>query len=267
MDILKRTIAPIIDNAWDEIEEQAKLTLKGNLSARGIVDFSGPHGMKKDSVNLGKVEKGQTTKGVTWGIRKVLPLVEMKVPFKLSLTELDDVSRGLKNPELDAVEGAARNAALFEENALYHGFPKAGIEGIIPSSPHKAVSIPANVSKYPEAIEQAILTLEQAGIGGDYTLVLGTETYSILMQGDEKGYPLNKRVADMIRGKILWSPALTGGVLISTRGGDYEMVVGQDFSLGYSSHTSESVELFLMESFTFQVLEPRAAVELKPKKK
>ena len=38
--------------------------------------------------------------------------------------------------------------------------------------------------------------------------------------------------------------------------------VGQDFSIGYLSHDATSVQLYLEESFTFQVIEPRAAVHL-----
>jgi uncharacterized linocin/CFP29 family protein len=52
-------------------------------------------------------------------------------------------------------------------------------------------------------------------------------------------------------------------VLLSTRGGDYELTVGQDLSIGYASHDRTDVELFLTESFTFRVLEEKAAVFLK----
>jgi uncharacterized linocin/CFP29 family protein len=46
------------------------------------------------------------------------------------------------------------------------------------------------------------------------------------------------------------------------RGGDFELTVGQDFSVGYLSHTPSSVRLYLQESFTFRVLAPEAAVPL-----
>ena len=52
--------------------------------------------------------------------------------------------------------------------------------------------------------------------------------------------------------------AIQGGVLLSVRGGDYELTVGQDLSIGYADHDRHTVELYLTESFTFRVLEPRA---------
>jgi uncharacterized linocin/CFP29 family protein len=47
--------------------------------------------------------------------------------------------------------------------------------------------------------------------------------------------------------------------LLSIRGGDYELTVGQDLSVGYLAHSADDVELFITESFTFRVLEEKAA--------
>ena len=75
VDLLKRSLAPITDEAWKEIDEQARLTLKGNLAARTTVDIIGPKGWKEGAVNVGKVKPStQQIKGVSYGIREVLPL-------------------------------------------------------------------------------------------------------------------------------------------------------------------------------------------------
>ena len=49
---------------------------------------------------------------------------------------------------------------------------------------------------------------------------------------------------------------------MSLRGGDFELAVGQDFSIGYLDHSSASILLYLQETFTFRVLTPEAAVPL-----
>jgi uncharacterized linocin/CFP29 family protein len=54
-------------------------------------------------------------------------------------------------------------------------------------------------------------------------------------------------------------------VVVARRGGDFELTVGQDWSIGYKGHDKENVDLYLTESFTFRVLEPAAACELKLK--
>jgi uncharacterized linocin/CFP29 family protein len=265
VNILRKSLAPITDEAWEAIEDQARLTIKGNLSARAVVDLSGPHGWKMAAVNLGRIEipAKQPATGVQWGIRDVLPLMEIRVPFRLSLLELDSVSRGASDPDLGALEKAASQAAVFEEKAVYHGFKQAGIEGILSSSTHKPLQLAKNAEGYPAAIEHAMVTIEKEGIGGPFDLVLGTRPFEILMAGQERVYPIRRRIEGLIRGEIRWSPALDGGMVISRRGGDYEFTLGQDFSIGYYDHDKSTVSLYLTESFTFRVIEPKAAIELR----
>ena len=265
-DLLKRSLAPITDEAWKEIDAQAARILKGNLSARGLVDFSGPHGWNAAAVNTGHVKwtNAEKGKGTLWGIREALPLVEVRVPFTLKLSELDEVPRGAKNPDLAALITAARKMASFEEKALYHGMPEAGIQGLAEVSTHKPIELTKDVNRFAEAVEAAVLAIEKSGIGGPYALVLGTEPYRMLMVGDPATYPARKRV-EPITGGPAWSPALSGGVVLSKRGGDFELTVGQDIAIGYAGHDRETADLYFTESFTFRVLEPAAAVELKLK--
>jgi uncharacterized linocin/CFP29 family protein len=62
----------------------------------------------------------------------------------------------------------------------------------------------------------------------------------------------------------VWAPGVEGAVVVSLRGGDFVLDVGQDLSIGYLEHTAESVRLYLEESFTFRVLEGDACVCLNP---
>ena len=50
------------------------------------------------------------------------------------------------------------------------------------------------------------------------------------------------------------------GVVLSLRGGDFSLDIGQDLSVGYVGHDRSEVELYLEESFTFHVATPEAAV-------
>jgi len=264
-DILRREMAPITDEAWKEIELQSSRILKGNLSGRRLVDFFGPHGWQFAAVNLGRldVKSGDEVDGVTWGLHQVLPLVEIRVPFTLGIWDLDDVERGAKNPDLDALKVAARKAAIFEETAIYKGFGGAGILGMLDASSHPPVPLSSDRNGFTESVELALLAIQKAEIGGPFALVLGTEPYKWLMAGDPNAYPLRKRIQALVLGGIYWSPALEGGAVISRRGGDFEMTVGQDLAIGYKLHDAKEVELYFAESFTFRVLEPAAAVELK----
>jgi uncharacterized linocin/CFP29 family protein len=64
--------------------------------------------------------------------------------------------------------------------------------------------------------------------------------------------------------KIIWAPAIDGAFVLTTRGGDFDLHIGQDLSIGYLSHTDAAVRLYLQETFTFLLLTSEAAVVLTP---
>ncbi len=67
----------------------------------------------------------------------------------------------------------------------------------------------------------------------------------------------------MVKGPIVWAPAVDGAAVLILRGGDFELHVGQDFSIGYTIHDETTVSLYLQESFTALVFGPEAAVPLR----
>src|SRR5438045_2139861 len=56
MDLLKRELAPITSEAWQQIDEEARRVLKLHLAGRKLVDFSGPHGWQLGAVNTGRLK-------------------------------------------------------------------------------------------------------------------------------------------------------------------------------------------------------------------
>jgi uncharacterized linocin/CFP29 family protein len=267
MDLLKRKLAPILPEAWAAIDAEASRVLKLNLAGRKIVDFQGPHGWAFAAVNTGRLEllADQPDKDLNLGIRRVQPLVEVRVPILLPIMELDTVARGATNPDLTPVVRAAEKVARAEDQAIFGGLRAADIVGILPASPHAPERLSADVRAVPRAVLAAKEKLRQAGVSGPYALVLGSELYDQVYAFTEEGHPLAKRIEQLLVDRpIIRAPALDGGVVLSLRGGDYELTVGQDLSVGYAYHDKHQVELYLTESFTFRVLEPPAAVRLEP---
>jgi uncharacterized linocin/CFP29 family protein len=263
-DLLKRDLAPITPDALAAVDAEAARVLKLNLAGRRLVDFKGPHGWQLAAVNTGRLDPcAGGGPDVQLGIRRAQPLVEVRVPMKISLAELDAVARGATDPDLAAVVAAAEKAAHAEDSAIFNGLAAAGIKGIIPASPHAPHKLPADVRELPGAILAARETLRQAGVSGPYALALAAPIYAQVLAAAEDGYPLAKRLTQQVLdGPLVRAPAIEGGVLLSLRGGDYELHVGQDLSVGYAAHDRQSVELYLTESFTFRTLEPAAAVAL-----
>ena len=265
MNHLLRDLAPISDEAWELIDEEARRSLKLYLAARRLVDFAGPLGWQASAVDLGRVDrlKAGPAPGVDAARRRVLALVELRIPFSLGRDELDDAERGAEDPDLDAVIDASRSAALAEDHAIFNGYADGGITGIAPSSPHGPITITDDYSSYPTQVAKAVEILRSADIGGPYAIAMGTRCYTGVTETTEHGgYPVFEHLRQILGGSVVWAPAMDGAVVLSERGGDYEMTVGQDFSVGYRSASDDSVSLYLEESLAFRINTPEAAVVL-----
>jgi uncharacterized linocin/CFP29 family protein len=266
MDLLKRTLAPITTEAWAQIDDEARRVLALHLAGRKLVDFSGPHGWQLGGVNTGRLKhlEHETIAGVGHAIRDVRPLVELRSPIVLPILELDYAARGARDLDLDPVIQTAERVASAEDTAIFHGFADGRIRGIIEASPHEPVVV-GRALDWPRALTAAKEVLRLAGINGPYALAAGLEPYAELAATGDDGYPLRKRIEEnILDSEIVWAPAVKGGaVLMSTRGGDYELTVGQDLSIGYAGSDRAKVELYLTESFTFRVLENKAAIFLR----
>ena len=264
MDHLRRDRAPVTDAAWAAIEDEAKRTLHHVLAPRAVVDVEGPHGWQHSAHSVGRVSALRTAPrdGVEAGVREVLPLVELRTGFELSLNELDTIDRGSKAPDLDAVREAANRAGLAEDQAVFHGFAAGGITGITEAVRHDPVTISDDYTNYPRHVASATATLRNAGIGGPYGLALGPQCYTGVVETERGGYPLLEHIRLLVGGNVVWAPGVDGAVVLSLRGGDFALVVGEDFSIGYAGHDGDNVRLFLEESFTFEVREDGAAVAM-----
>src|SRR5215469_12041002 len=115
-----------------------------------------------------------------------------------------------------------------------------------------------------DAIAGALSQLRLAGVNGPYSVVLGAEAYTTLAESSDNGYPILQHIRRLVETDLIWAPAIEGAVVLTTRGGDFDLHVGQDFSIGYLSHTETVVRLYLQETFTFLLLTTEAAVSLSP---
>jgi uncharacterized linocin/CFP29 family protein len=119
--------------------------------------------------------------------------------------------------------------------------------------------------RYPRHVAKAVDALRAVGIAGPYGLALGPKVHTRVLETSEHGgFPLLEHLREILGGPIVWAPAVRGAGVLSMRGGDFLFDSGQDLSIGYENHDGEAVELYLEESFSFQVATPEAAVALVP---
>ncbi len=263
MNNLHRELAPVSDEAWAHIEEETTRTLKRYLAGRRVVDVHGPHGESVAAVGTGHLGPiDAPAEGVRARQRRVLPLVELRVPFTLSREQIDDVLRGAEDSDWQPAKDAARQIALAEDRAIFSGYQAAGVGGIFASASNAPLTLPAEIAEYPMTFAQAANQLRAAGVEGPYSAVLSAEAYTAVSEASDHGYPVIRHVRKVLDGELVWAPSITGAVALTARGGDFSLHLGQDLSIGYQSHTDTEVALYLQESMTFQVLTTEAAVAL-----
>lgn len=265
MNNLHRHLAPISDAAWAEIEDEARTTFTARIAGRRVVDMPDAAGEEFSALATGRVATVDSgVEGVRAQRREVLTVAELRVPFTVDRQEVDDVARGAVDADWDPVKEAAIRIAEAEDRAVFLGSEALGIEGIAPASSNVPVAVPDDVTEFPAAVAKAVTALRLEGVGGPYALLLSADLYTRVAETTDHGYPIHEHVGRVLKdGDIIWAPALDGAVLVSTRGGDYELHLGQDLSIGYLSHSADAVELYLQETFTFRVATAEAAVELR----
>ena len=124
------------------------------------------------------------------------------------------------------------------------------------------LALPVEVRTYPEVIARAVSQLRLVGVNGPYSVLLSSDAYTALSETTDNGYPVLEHVKRLIDGELIWAPAITGAFVLTTRGGDFALYIGEDVSIGYLSHNDKTVRLYLEETLTFLLLTTEASVAL-----
>ncbi|MDR1912360.1 MAG: bacteriocin family protein [Helicobacteraceae bacterium] len=262
MSILKRNLAPFGGEVWEAIEEEAKKVFERRLTSRKVADYVGAKGLEFAAIGTGKTTALKETLGdVAIYAREVLKVLELKTSFVLKREEINLIERGAKAFDNSVIVEAAKALSDAENSIVFNGFKKEGIAGILPAMTQKAVK--AQGDDILPAISEAIIALKDEGVKGPYILAVQPQYYGKLFSVGE-GYPLAKRLNELLDGgRAISSSAIkNGAIVISIRGGDYEILGGADISLGFEKETAQGVELFFFETLTFRVNTPEAAVLL-----
>lgn len=264
MDILKKQMAPVSNEAWHEINEEAKRVLESFLVSRRFLNVEGPKGWDFASVPEGRLEipSGQKKEGVIYGIHKVQPLIEPRISFKLNIWELDNISRGASDADLDPLTIAAGKLAEFEEKSVYYGLKNASMKGLADCNSEKHLKFPESIENLTDVVSEGVTKLMGDAIKGPYALVAGLPVWKKI-SAVSNCYPLRKQIEKIIDGPVIPNHFINEAFLVPQTTDDLKLILGQDISIGYESSTEREVVLFLTESFTIKIDNPDSVVMIK----
>ena len=172
------------------------------------------------------------------------------------------MERGANDSDWQPAKDAAQKIAYAEDRAIFEGYAAGGIVGIREGTSNPRMTLPSDVGEYPDAISQALSQLRLVGVNGPYSVLLGADPYTALAKTSDNGHPVLEHIKELVKDEIIWTPAITGAFVLTTRGGDFDLHIGQDISIGYLNHTDSVVRLYLQETLTFLLLTSEAAVVL-----
>jgi len=267
MEWLRRGAAPLSEKVWKEIDDIAASMFKQTVVARRVVDFDGPRGWNHVATQLGTFKPAQTPSSskVRFLIPDVILLTELRAEFAIAWADIDIFERVGPTLESKSIEEAAREMALAEDAFLFYG--SSTNPGLLSSrdTPRVALSDWSQPGRVVIDLLSALEKLDSMGVKGPYEAVLSSQHYySYLRQTGEGGvYPAAKQLGIVIS-KVHHSPVIEGAALFSTRGGDFLVTVGGDFTIGYRSHDETAVHLFCVETIAAQLLTPEAVCLIRP---
>ena len=182
----------------------------------------------------------------------------------MNRVDIDDVERGSQDSDWDPVKDAAKKLAFAEDRAIFEGYEAASIGGIRKCSSNPALALPEDPREIPDVISQALSELRLAGVDGPYSVLLSADVYTAVSETTAHGYPIREHLNRLVDGEIIWAPAIDGAFVLSTRGGDFDLQLGTDVSIGYLAHDADTVQLCLEETLTFLCYTAEASVALSP---
>ena len=167
----------------------------------------------------------------------MLPLVEVRAEFELSLAELRDADRGAADADLEPLDKAAHQIAVAENIAVFHGWHGA-LTGIGDASPHEAIAL-GEPHRRLSAAGGAMRSSGCCTTGSAVRTPWRSAASSISAScetAEHGGYPLLEHLRKILEGPIVWAPGVKGAIVVSLRGGDFLFESGQDLSIGYDGH-------------------------------
>jgi uncharacterized linocin/CFP29 family protein len=267
MDHLRRSRAPLPEEAWKQLDEAVAAAARHLMAARRIATFDGPKGWDHVASRQGTVRACPTTEGrASLCLPDVALLAEIRVDFSLSWDALEAFQRGAPALDTAAAEAAGREAALAEDRLAFYGEPTGTGFLQSPESPRVDVADWAKGGALVADLLRAVETLDGTGIPGPYEVVLPPAGYYAYFRAvGDGGYPSARQLRPVLAGVHRSSVLRGAGAVFSTRGGDFILTVGGDLSVGYRHHDRDGVHLVGVETVTAQALAPQAVCLLRAK--
>jgi uncharacterized linocin/CFP29 family protein len=260
MDTLNRGYAPFPEQIWEMIDNAAASAARDRLTGRRFLDLEGPFGLGLTVIEVGNDDycrqPGPDEAGQILGRAMQVPMIRKS--FRISIRRVAAHLDNGQPLDLSPAQDAAEAVADREEELIYTGQPAFGVYGLLNVEGRQQVD-GGNWSEPDAALRDVLAAatrLDEQGFRGPYALALAPALYNNLFRlypgTDVIGLEHLRRLCTA----GIYKAAIDGGVLVDTRVG--VLILGQDFSAGYSSQDGVHYHLYISESIALRIDEPQA---------
>ncbi|MBN2782609.1 MAG: encapsulin [Campylobacterales bacterium] len=261
MEVLNQSNIPFGDGVKTVIESEITEYLSKRLTLRGVVDFRGEYTFDTDAIATKNLKPISSDNGVEISIREPIKMVEVRKRFTIPKSVIEDIKRGKSDFDNKSLTKASNEFAKVENEIILNGCSDANIKGILPSIENKLSA--NNATELLKCIAKSIGVFNENFVDGAFKLIISSNTLANLYTESFNGLSIKERVDEILgAGAIVISQDIGDykALMLSQRGGDFEFYSGLDVSLGFDGETSDSVEMFLLETLAFRVITPEAAI-------
>lgn len=251
-DYMMRDAAPFSAEEWAKIDAMVVNVLKSTLVGRRFVDMVGPLGWGVETAPLNGFE--QTASG--WAAKDAvyIPLKEIFADAVIRAKQLAIASGTPFTLDLGAIAIAAIEVAHAEDKVVVLGLLDAGKKNTVALGDWNVFG-----SAF-KAVAAATARLLNTGFDAPYALVLNPTKFAQLAGSMEQGREELEMVEELVKGGIFQCPVMPDNkvMIVSPRGWNFDMVVGQDAATAYVGNTGMDQCLRLFETVALRVKLPGA---------
>jgi len=261
MEVLNQSNIPFGTAVWNTIESEISSYLTKRLTLRSVVDFKSEYTFETDAIPTKNVASIASQDGLEVFTREPIKMMEIKKSFTIPTSVIEDIKRDKPDFDTKVMMEAANSFAKVENETILSGQSAANIEGILSGVEN---TLEAKEGKdILKAVAKSLGIFNANFVDGTFKLVISSATMATLYTESFDGMSLKSKLDEILgAGAIVINQDIGDdkALVISQRGGDFELYSGMDVSLGFEKETSEGVELFLMQTFAFRSIAPEAAV-------
>lgn len=264
MNYLNRSQAQLPDELWEAIDAAAVSAARDQLTARRFLDLEGPFGIGMTAVETGAdfycrdPAKGEAGAVASRAIS--VPIIRKECGLSVRRVE---AYQSMHQPlDFSPIEDAAEAVARREEEFIYFGEERFGLQGLMTAHDRRNVALGdwAQVEQALGDVLNAVNQLEKSGFHGPYALAVAPNLYNDLFRRYEGTDMLQLEHLKRLCELGVFKAPIDGAVVVDPHVG--KIILGQDLMVGYSGNDGIHYQLFVSESAVLMLQEPEAVCTL-----